>query len=247
MRCAEILRPICDVLAEVHASGLVHRDIKPANIFLHQGRAGEIVKVLDFGIAKLVGEVAVEEHQTTEGFVLGTPPTWPRSVSAATPTTGASTSTASAVLLYRMLSGRLPYASNDLLSIARHDRRDRPRSLRELNPAVTPAVDAVVVAAMSPAMDDRPTAEELARQFGRALARRASDRTPAAGTLSTSDTLDERAGAAALVGASVAATEPPARSLFRLATRVRETSSEPGGEGSLSRLFEQLRDVDDEE
>lgn len=52
-RCVEIIIPVCDVLTEAHASGIVHRDIKPDNIFLHRTRRGEVVKVLDFGIAKL--------------------------------------------------------------------------------------------------------------------------------------------------------------------------------------------------
>ncbi|HUS17988.1 MAG TPA: response regulator, partial [Chloroflexia bacterium] len=55
-RCAEILIPICDVLHEAHSLGIIHRDLKPANIFLHQTRTAEIVKVVDFGIAKILDE-----------------------------------------------------------------------------------------------------------------------------------------------------------------------------------------------
>ncbi|MBX7223695.1 MAG: protein kinase, partial [Blastocatellia bacterium] len=51
-RTAEILTPVCQALAEAHRLGIVHRDIKPANIFLHRTGEGEVVKVVDFGIAK---------------------------------------------------------------------------------------------------------------------------------------------------------------------------------------------------
>ena len=54
-RCIQIVLPICDVLVEAHAIGLIHRDIKPENVFLHRARYGEVIKVLDFGIAKLLG------------------------------------------------------------------------------------------------------------------------------------------------------------------------------------------------
>ncbi len=71
-RSLEILRPVCDVLAEAHAAGLVHRDIKPANIFLHRTPGGaELVKVLDFGIVKLIGEAATLKSLTLEGEVVG--------------------------------------------------------------------------------------------------------------------------------------------------------------------------------
>ena len=72
-RTNQILQPVCDVLAEVHAQDLVHRDIKPENIFLQQTNRGEVVKVLDFGIAKLVGEATIRENLTAEGWILGTP------------------------------------------------------------------------------------------------------------------------------------------------------------------------------
>src|SRR6185436_18294061 len=74
-RCAEILLPICEVLTEAHAAGIVHRDIKPDNIFLHQTKRGEVVKVLDFGIAKLMDESTNPELQalTQADILVGTP------------------------------------------------------------------------------------------------------------------------------------------------------------------------------
>src|SRR5439155_6266135 len=73
-RTAEIVTPMCDVLEHAHAAGIVHRDIKPDNVFLHSNGGAEIVKVVDFGIAKLLD---VEEHDVAEatqlGAVIGTP------------------------------------------------------------------------------------------------------------------------------------------------------------------------------
>ena len=56
------------MLAEAHAQNVVHRDIKPENIYLQRRQGTEQVKVLDFGIAKLVGEHATRENLTAEGL-----------------------------------------------------------------------------------------------------------------------------------------------------------------------------------
>ncbi len=71
---ARTLLQICDSLGEAHAKGVVHRDLKPQNIYmerLHRGRVR--VKVLDFGIAKLVALDGKRSHLTPEGMVMGTP------------------------------------------------------------------------------------------------------------------------------------------------------------------------------
>jgi serine/threonine-protein kinase len=77
-----------------------------------------------------------------------------------------------------MLGGRTPFHSKDLMVVAMQHLRETPRSLRELNPMVTAQVEEVVMAAMNKSMHDRPSAADLARQFGQAVGRRATDVRP---------------------------------------------------------------------
>lgn len=72
-RLGRIVVQICGSLGEAHAAGIVHRDLKPENIFLLRGRDGEdIVKVLDFGLAKL-RESSELNDVTSQGAIVGTP------------------------------------------------------------------------------------------------------------------------------------------------------------------------------
>ena len=75
-RAIHFLRQICRALMEAHGSGLIHRDIKPANIFAaKQGGTCDVAKLLDFGLAKLVGHAADKEllNLTQEGSFSGSP------------------------------------------------------------------------------------------------------------------------------------------------------------------------------
>jgi serine/threonine protein kinase len=70
-----IMLPVCSALGAAHAAGVVHRDLKPANIFLARAQAGDarpgpVVKVLDFGLARLTSD---QKKLTTTGTVVGTP------------------------------------------------------------------------------------------------------------------------------------------------------------------------------
>jgi CheY-like chemotaxis protein len=168
-RCAEILIPVCDVLAESHRSGIIHRDIKPSNIFLHRTGRGEVPKVLDFGIAKMV-DVAVGQNLTMDGTVLGTPAYMAPERFRARPYDGKSDVYALGVTLYQMLAGRLPFVSEGLdpLALVWMHQSDSPPSLREGNPSVSEALEAVVMQALRKESDQRPTAEEFARNLARA-------------------------------------------------------------------------------
>jgi len=75
-----VMTGVCRALAKAHRLGIVHRDLKPDNIFLARDEAGLVVKVLDFGIAKIVEDLAVNpkastvtDDRTSTGTLLGTP------------------------------------------------------------------------------------------------------------------------------------------------------------------------------
>ena len=72
-RAGQLVQQICSVLEEAHALGVVHRDIKPDNIFLTETEPDLFVKVLDFGIAKLLEQSSAGTLVTGTGMVIGTP------------------------------------------------------------------------------------------------------------------------------------------------------------------------------
>src|SRR5204863_6777883 len=93
--------------------GIIHRDIKPDNIFLHQSSEGEIIKVLDFGIAKLMGEEWGAESLTGTGSFIGTPTYMAPERLGNNPYDGKSDVYSLGVMLYEMLCGRVPFYSSE--------------------------------------------------------------------------------------------------------------------------------------
>ena len=171
-RCAEILLPICDLLAEAHCLGIVHRDIKPQNIFLHQSRQGEVVKVLDFGIAKLIGDAAVRRRLTLAGAGPGTPAYMaPERFAGEQPCDGAADVYSLGVMLYKMLAGRLPFAVSDgnLLRLALLHQFEPPEGLCAVRPELPRDIEAIVLQTLAKAPQARPTARQLAAGYGAAL------------------------------------------------------------------------------
>jgi serine/threonine protein kinase/ActR/RegA family two-component response regulator len=170
-RCLEILAPICAVLEEAHASGVVHRDIKPANIFLHGIRGEEIVKVLDYGIAKLVGS-ASDEHatMTMEGSLLGTPAYMAPERVSNKPYDGRADVYSVGVMLYQMLVGHPPFKAQDPVALAVQQMNAAPPPPRDVNPDIPSAVEAVVLEALTKDPELRPTASLLAQRFASAVA-----------------------------------------------------------------------------
>lgn len=171
MRAAEILRPVCNVLAAAHAVGIIHRDIKPANIFLHHPRSSEIVKVLDFGIAKLVDDSLGHERLTLtmERGLLGTPAYMAPERLSDRPYDGRADVYSVGVMLYEMLTGHPPFRAQDPMAVAIQQISADPPPLRAVNGAVSAAVEAVVMRALTKNPDDRPAAPMLADQFEAAV------------------------------------------------------------------------------
>ena len=170
-RSAEILLPICEVLSEAHDLGIVHRDVKPPNIFLHRGRRGEVVKVLDFGLAKLIGEEVMTQKLTLEGVGPGTPLYMAPERFCERPYDGGADVYSLGVMLYEMLAGQPPFdiSGGNPLKMALMHLSEIPRPLSEKALGLPAAVEEVVLQALAKDPEERPSAQELARRFAAAL------------------------------------------------------------------------------
>jgi serine/threonine-protein kinase len=111
-RVLQILKPVCFAIEAAHQVGLLHRDIKPSNITLHRGRydVSEVVKVLDFGIAKFFRSSNMTV-QTGEGLVLGTAEYMSPEQCQGLTLDNRSDLYSLAIIGYQMLSGRLPFTA----------------------------------------------------------------------------------------------------------------------------------------
>ncbi|MEW6731938.1 MAG: two-component regulator propeller domain-containing protein [Acidobacteriota bacterium] len=167
-RAAQILYPVCSVLSKAHQLGIIHRDIKPDNIFLHQTLDGEIVKVVDFGIAKLIesdGNIDIN-NLTATGRIIGTPVYIAPERLEGRAYDGQSDIYSLGIVLYEMLCGRLPFSSpRDIFVIIHLHLTKLPQPLREINPSIPEAVETLVLRALSKGPEKRPTAKEFGEEF----------------------------------------------------------------------------------
>ena len=115
-----VLSQVCDALAWVHDQGVVHRDIKPANIMICRLGGEECLKLLDFGVAKILEEGAAALSRAN--VVIGTPEYMaPEQIQPALGAIGPSTDIyALAVMVYEMLAGVTPFHQDSFLKICRH-------------------------------------------------------------------------------------------------------------------------------
>jgi serine/threonine-protein kinase len=160
----ELLLPVVDAVAEAHEHGVVHRDIKPENVFLaYQGKR-RIPKLLDFGISK----VRVANIKLTEvGVMMGTPAYMaPEQIQGARDADPRSDVWALGIMLFELLSGRLPFDAEDAPSLFYAvATKDVPR-LSDVCADVTPNVSTIVERCLRRSPEDRyPSALELARDL----------------------------------------------------------------------------------
>jgi len=145
-------------LDEAHAAGIIHRDLKPDNIFLAQvhGRPdeAEVVKVVDFGIAKIRDGERVEGLDpiaTQEGTVFGTPRYMSPEQAQGRPIDGRSDLYAVGVLLFHMITGGAPFTEDDAVVVMAHHIQTVPPRLQEVVPeaAVPLSLDDLVADALA--------------------------------------------------------------------------------------------------
>jgi serine/threonine protein kinase len=163
----EIGRQLLGALAAAHARGVVHRDIKPENLFLTESDSGAIrLKVLDFGIAKLLRPQATISFQTLDGLILGTPAYMSPELCRGMPVTDAADLWAAASVLYELFSGDPPFDEEHVGRLILKIVKERAPSLATHRPDLP----APVIEAVDRALDPDPAKRwQNAAEFGAAL------------------------------------------------------------------------------
>jgi len=135
-RAVHIAIQMCDALEEAHSLDLIHRDLKPANVLLtrHAGKL-DVVKVVDFGLAKdLIG---VDPEVTEAGQVMGTPMYMAPEQIRDDACDGRTDIYALGMLMYRSLTGKLPFKSGQTTAVLLANLQQRPPPFGIVNPDVS--------------------------------------------------------------------------------------------------------------
>ena len=177
----DVARQALRSLAEAHAKGIVHRDLKPDNLFFARlvnasGQSDEIVKVLDFGIAKMLGEGAgpLNAVETQAGTVFGTPRYMSPEQAQAKPLDARSDLYSLGVILYHMLAGRPPFTDDDAIIVMARHIKSNPKPFSEVCPEarLAPELERVVFRAMAKDPKQRPdNADQMSQELLEALDR----------------------------------------------------------------------------
>jgi len=166
----EILPPICSALGAAHAAGIVHRDVKASNVHMTQRDGRCEIKLLDFGVAKLLAPEDDKTGLTRPGTSLGTPATMAPEQVRGEPVDQRTDVYALGALVYNLLTGRLPFRATSRQEIELLILTEPPPPPSRFAP-VSAAVDAVVLRCLEKAASARyPSVAAVAEAFFAAAA-----------------------------------------------------------------------------
>ena len=168
-----ILRGVLAGLHHAHERGVVHRDIKPDNIFLARKHDELVVKILDFGIAKLYAGTADDPASTRAGLTVGTPAYLSPEQAVGGEIKPASDIYSTSIVLFEMLVGRAPFEDTDPLAMLGAHVGRTPPALHELAPDLTlpPGIEEMVQHGLVKTSADRiPSATDYIERIDAILA-----------------------------------------------------------------------------
>ena len=176
-----ILRGIARALDAAHAKGVTHRDLKPENVFLvRDADSGEVwPKLLDFGIAKLMGSDDPQKHKTRTGIPIGTPFYMSPEQCRGKDVDHRTDYYAFGVVAYQLLTGEVPLDADDYMTIMMRQLADEPAPPSTIVPEIPTGVDDAIAWLMKKNRDDRPSSlvaamramEQAAEEAGIAIPR----------------------------------------------------------------------------
>jgi serine/threonine protein kinase len=187
-----IARQIARGLTEAHAHGVIHRDLKPSNVMLIPGRDGEeMVKIVDFGIVKIVGDESQEkEDLTQEGSFIGSPKYMaPEQITRGGKIDARTDVYSFGVILYQCLTGTVPFDGASSIQTLMAHLNQAPQPIRERAPSVDapPWLDELVMTCMAKEPEKRvQTMDAVAKTLAEAEAAMTSNRLMAAMSLRSS-------------------------------------------------------------
>ena len=154
-QAAHLAMQVLDALSHAHRAGVVHRDLKPANLMVTEMG---IVKVMDFGIARVLGT----EHYTQGGYMMGTPAYMAPEQVLGGEIDGRADLYAVGVVLYRLLSGQLPFSADTAIAMVQKQVNEPPTPITQFQPDLPLWCARVLNRALSKSPGDRfQTADEF--------------------------------------------------------------------------------------
>ena len=194
-QAAHVCVQVLDALTHAHRAGIVHRDLKPANVMLTDTG---IAKVMDFGIARMLGG----EHYTHAGYMMGTPAYMAPEQVLGQEVDGRADLYSVGVLFYRLLSRQLPFQADTAIAMAQKQVAEAPTPIATFRPGLPPWCEAILEKALAKNPEARfQTAEAFRTAILTAVTPATLGELPtmatptAAGLLRTSDvTMPHRSG-----------------------------------------------------
>src|SRR5699024_6625368 len=167
-QAGEIMAALLSALEYSHRAGIVDRDIKPGNIMINEAGA---VKVMDFGIARAIADAT--SAMTATQAVMGTAQYLSPEQARGQLVDARSDIYSAACVMYEMLTGRPPFTGDTPVSIAYQHVREEPHPPSAYNPAISPALDAIILTGLTKDREQRyPSAVAFSRDIAAVVAGR---------------------------------------------------------------------------